>query len=236
MHTLKQAAPISGLSEATLQRAIRAGKLSATRAEKDCYSYRIDPVELDRFMATRVCLVCGKPLTGAYERNLHPECRVARAKAQQDERLLDPEYHKQFYAKRRVLKSKPQAKVKARIAERKLRSDPVKRGKKNAKRCDWYHAPANQGKMEAKNLRWKLERRVRRRATGKVIARASGVASINAMEFLMYALARGPRSVVEVEREAKAQGISKRTLDRARKKLGVKTEKSGYQGASVLRI
>jgi Helix-turn-helix domain len=134
MITLDQAVPISGISPATLRRAIRAGKLIATRAEEDGYSYRIDHAELARFMATRVCLVCGNPLTGAYERNLHLECRVARVKNQLEAKLSDPVAHDTYYAKRRVLKSKPSYKAKARAAEQKRMINPDIREAKNAPR------------------------------------------------------------------------------------------------------
>lgn len=42
-----------------------------------------------------------------------------------------------------------------------------------------------------------------------------------AVAFLRHALAAGPRPAAELERRAIAQGISSRTLDRARKQLGV---------------
>src|SRR6266446_830258 len=140
MLTLDQAVPISGISKAALMRAARSGKLSATLTMMDHpkggrqKTYQVDPAELQRFMATRVCLVCGNPLTCAYERNLHPECRVSRVKNQLEAKLSDPVAHATYYAKRRVLKAKPSYKSKARVAERKRRSDPNIREARNAPR------------------------------------------------------------------------------------------------------
>lgn len=45
--------------------------------------------------------------------------------------------------------------------------------------------------------------------------------------FLLEALADGPVPAIELVKEAKECGISKRTLDRAKKKLGVKSQKEG---------
>jgi hypothetical protein len=250
MLTLDQAVPISGLSNATLQRAIRAGKLSATRAEKDGYSYRIDPAELQRFMSTRVCLVCGAALTGAYQRNLCPEHRKAREKELKDAKLRDPKYHEQFYAKRRVLKAKPVAKAKARAAEQKRRGDPDVREKQNAQRRkhpvqhdahvrDFYRAnpTAKTHKLWVAMKGDPVElaehnagRRVRN--AGIKRRREPGwMGSIDAaMDFLRRKLAKGPRPVKEIERLAKDEDISIKTLKRARKELGVKAKKSGLGG------
>jgi hypothetical protein len=51
-----------------------------------------------------------------------------------------------------------------------------------------------------------------------------------AKEFLRGQLADGPRDAAEIIEAAEANGISKRTLDRARSALGVKANKDGYQG------
>ena len=51
-----------------------------------------------------------------------------------------------------------------------------------------------------------------------------------AAEFLRRILADGPVLVREVEREARAEGISERTLNRARKQVGVQAEKVGQPG------
>jgi hypothetical protein len=52
-----------------------------------------------------------------------------------------------------------------------------------------------------------------------------------AMEFLRVELAEGPRSVREVQREARDAGISPRTLDRAKQRLRVTSERQGGIGA-----
>lgn len=52
-----------------------------------------------------------------------------------------------------------------------------------------------------------------------------------AEDFLKVELADGPRLASEVSEAADGLGISERTLKRARKDLGVVSEKSGYQGA-----
>jgi predicted nucleic acid-binding Zn ribbon protein len=258
MLTLDQAASISGLSKSALRRAVCAGKLSATRAIEDGYSYRIDPVELQRFMSKRVCLVCGAALTGAYQRNLcSDKCRVARVKEQKDERLLDPEYHEQFYAKRRLLKSKPSYKAKARIAARKLRSDPDVREKRNAPRrkhpvqYDAHVGAYHQAHPElASHKQWTAlkgdpvalaehnRRRVEKRVAKKQTRPKWKGGSINeAMDFLRRKLAKGPQPAKEIEPAAEAKGISTSTLKRARKELGVKAEKArAIKGAWMWRI
>jgi hypothetical protein len=43
-------------------------------------------------------------------------------------------------------------------------------------------------------------------------------------------LANGPVSAVDGDEAAKANGIKGRTLDRARKELGIKAEKGGFDG------
>jgi Helix-turn-helix domain len=257
MITLDQAVPISGISPATLRRAIRAGKLIATRAEEDGYSYRIDPAELQRFMATRVCLVCGKALTGAYQRKLCPECRVARVKNQLEAKLSDPVAHAIYYAKRRVLKDKPSYKSKARVAGRKRRSNPDVKEARNAPRrkhpvqfdahVGAYHQANPQMKsheqwMRRKNDPVALAEHNRRRAekrTAKKQAHAEkwkGGSIAEAKAFLLQKLAKGPRPAEEITRQAKTKGISARTLRRARQDLGVVIEKPGYQGPSMWRL
>jgi putative DNA primase/helicase len=51
-----------------------------------------------------------------------------------------------------------------------------------------------------------------------------------AKDYLRDLLANGPIAATDGEEGAKANGISKRTLARAKKELGVKSEKEGYQG------
>ena len=55
-----------------------------------------------------------------------------------------------------------------------------------------------------------------------------------AEEFLLKALAHGPRPSAEVEEEAKAAGISERTLDRARQKLKLVTTKDTFGGGWII--
>jgi putative DNA primase/helicase len=57
-----------------------------------------------------------------------------------------------------------------------------------------------------------------------------GGALNDAKEFLRDLLANGPVDAKEGEEAGRANGISVRTLDRARKDLGVKSDKTGYQG------
>ena len=69
----------------------------------------------------------------------------------------------------------------------------------------------------------------------QAIAAASGAlkdgAPLNeAKEFLRELLADGPVSAKEGEEAAKANGITRRTLERARKELGVKAKKNGFEG------
>jgi putative DNA primase/helicase len=57
-----------------------------------------------------------------------------------------------------------------------------------------------------------------------------------AEEFLTTRLARGPAAVTEVEEHARALGISKSTLNRARAKLGVRAEKAGLEEGWLLSL
>jgi putative DNA primase/helicase len=57
-----------------------------------------------------------------------------------------------------------------------------------------------------------------------------------AKDFLRDALKNGARSATEVEAEAEGEGISERTLRRARKALGVRTQKVGMPGAWVWQL
>jgi hypothetical protein len=52
-----------------------------------------------------------------------------------------------------------------------------------------------------------------------------------AMETISRLLAHGPMPVTEVRRRCRAAGIADRTADRARTRLGVRTQPDGYQGA-----
>ena len=55
----------------------------------------------------------------------------------------------------------------------------------------------------------------------------------DATEFLKEELASGQALSREVQDRAKAEGISEKTLRRAKKKLGVDAYKDGYQGEWV---
>jgi hypothetical protein len=46
-------------------------------------------------------------------------------------------------------------------------------------------------------------------------------------------LATGPKLAAELERAAKTQGISRETLVRARKELGIKSDKAGYDEGRI---
>jgi hypothetical protein len=52
-----------------------------------------------------------------------------------------------------------------------------------------------------------------------------------ATDFLKELLAKGAVAAKEAEEAAETNGISLRTLKRARQQLGVKSSKGGYQGA-----
>ncbi len=54
-----------------------------------------------------------------------------------------------------------------------------------------------------------------------------------AAEFLSEALSDGPRQAKELKDAAKREGIADRTLARARRDLGVKVERKGFQGGST---
>lgn len=62
---------------------------------------------------------------------------------------------------------------------------------------------------------------------------SDGGAGTEATHFLMDILTHGAVSSKEVKEKAKAEGISKRTLERASKKLGVKSERSTFGGGTV---
>ena len=62
---------------------------------------------------------------------------------------------------------------------------------------------------------------------------SDGGAGAEATDFLMDILTHGAVSSKEVKEKAKAEGISKRTLERASKKLGVKSERSTFGGGTV---
>ena len=58
----------------------------------------------------------------------------------------------------------------------------------------------------------------------------------HAKEWLRELLAGGPVTAAEAKDKAEAEGISDRTLARARKRLGVVAEKDGYQGPWTWRL
>src|SRR5207302_9926665 len=57
-----------------------------------------------------------------------------------------------------------------------------------------------------------------------------------AVTFLVDVLAPGPRPVEDVRREARAAGISERTLERARGKLGVRSTPARFGGPRLLSL
>ena len=63
-----------------------------------------------------------------------------------------------------------------------------------------------------------------------------GSSSAEAKEFLRDELEAGPKPAKDIDEKAEALGISKITLKRARKKLDVKAEKDGFQGAWILKL
>ena len=67
-------------------------------------------------------------------------------------------------------------------------------------------------------------------ALEKDAEKKKGNATSEAKDFLRERLDIGPREVKDIEDEAEAHGISKRSLERARKKLDVKAKKDGEQG------
>ena len=64
----------------------------------------------------------------------------------------------------------------------------------------------------------------------------SNGASQAAEQFLRGYLEARPMPADDVMKAAEANGISKRTLDRAKAKLGVVVEKAGYQGQWAWRL
>ncbi len=57
-----------------------------------------------------------------------------------------------------------------------------------------------------------------------------------AVEFLRDALAEGPQPVNEINRARREAGITERTFDRARSRLGVKSRPSGFGGPRLLHL
>ena len=58
----------------------------------------------------------------------------------------------------------------------------------------------------------------------------------DAVEFLRDALSNGPREVKEIEQQASAQGITKRTLERARSKLHVKADRISHKSPWTIEL
>jgi putative DNA primase/helicase len=71
-------------------------------------------------------------------------------------------------------------------------------------------------------------------ATAEAVRDGSAIHA--ARRFLQDALKKGARAVTEVEAEAEADGISDRTLRRARKALGVRAKKVGFPGEWVWQL
>src|SRR5262249_7277016 len=67
-------------------------------------------------------------------------------------------------------------------------------------------------------------------ANEAMAAAGGSSAKREAREFLLERLEAGPAKVDDLVEEAKQAGISKRTLDRAKKDLGVRSRKSGLDG------
>ncbi|MCH7792172.1 MAG: AAA family ATPase [Planctomycetes bacterium] len=64
----------------------------------------------------------------------------------------------------------------------------------------------------------------------------SGPAVMDAMEFLQDALADGARKAKDIKRDARENSIADRTLTRAKSKLGVKSERTSFQGVYYWRL
>jgi putative DNA primase/helicase len=73
-------------------------------------------------------------------------------------------------------------------------------------------------------------------ALEQAVEKKRGSATTDATEFLREELDGGPRSAQDINEKAEALNISKRTLERARKKLGITATKDGYQGAWKLKL
>ena len=58
----------------------------------------------------------------------------------------------------------------------------------------------------------------------------------DAKDFLCQELANGPRSTMTIVKEAENAGISKRTLERARQEMGMKSRKSGFKSGWELTL
>ena len=58
----------------------------------------------------------------------------------------------------------------------------------------------------------------------------SAYAKCEAREFLLERLETGPVGAIDIAEEAKQNGIAKRTLDRAKKDLGIKSRKNKVDG------
>lgn len=86
MLTLGQAARTTGKSKTTLTRAIKAGRLSATR--RDDGSYEIDGAELSRVYATVAAPVPGETSTGNVARDATPDRDTGATPATLDVELL----------------------------------------------------------------------------------------------------------------------------------------------------
>jgi len=86
MLTLGQAARVARKSKTTLARAIKSGRLSATR--RDDGSYQIDPAELSRVYATVTETVATEKSTGNVVRHTTPDRDTSETPATPDIELL----------------------------------------------------------------------------------------------------------------------------------------------------
>jgi predicted pyridoxine 5'-phosphate oxidase superfamily flavin-nucleotide-binding protein len=105
--------------------------------------------------------------------------------------------------------------------EERRQTDPAFKAKADTRARERQQAKrrAEAEKRRAKAERWK------------------GGSSKEAQSFLRRVLAKGPQLAKVIVQEAKIEGISERTLRRARKDLGVKVEKlPEYQGAWTWRL
>lgn len=60
-----------------------------------------------------------------------------------------------------------------------------------------------------------------------------GGALDEAVDFLLDVLKTGSLAVGEIRKRASAEGIAKRTLERAREKLGIKSQRQGFGQSTV---
>jgi len=96
---------------------------------------------------------------------------------------------------------------------------------------------ANGEKFAVSKIAW---RGISERSASELLAQPASEddrsAVDDAVEFLHEALAEGPTPTKKVQAEAKARGLSWRTVRRAKAKAGVKSQKSSYRGDWMLEL